>query len=181
MTRRRTTQAHPEAPWIREVLERYERRLTLYATRLLGDVERARDAVQDTFLRLCNQEREEIEARVAVWLFTVCRNRCHDVTRKESRMNHLEDEGVVETPGIAVAPAEAAEARDEVSRVLQTMTTLPEKQQEVLRLKFQHGLSYKEISRVTQDNIGTVGWLLHEGLKSLRGKLAASEIQGAEA
>ncbi len=172
---------HPDAPWIREVLERYERPLTLYATRLLGDVERARDAVQDTFLRLCNQERMTIEEGIAVWLFTVCRNLCCDVHRKEGRMSQLED-GVADATASATATPDALiETRDNLSRVMETITSLPEKQREVLRLKFQHGLSYKEISRVTQEKIGTVGWLIHEGLKGVREKLAASEVGGLRA
>ena len=42
--------------WIREAVARFEGPLALYATRLLGDAESARDVVQDTFLRLCSQE-----------------------------------------------------------------------------------------------------------------------------
>ena len=72
--------------WIRDALERFERPLTGYAQRLLGDLERARDAVQETFLRLCKQERDKVEEHLAQWLFTVCRNQTLDVLRKESRM-----------------------------------------------------------------------------------------------
>jgi len=181
MSRLSKSGAPPDSGWIRAVLTQHERSLTLYATRLLGDVERARDVVQETFLRLCNQEREVVEAKVDVWLFTVCRNLCHDVFRKESRMTSLEDTKAEERSETAATPVQAAETRDSLSHILETMTFLPEKQQEVLRLKFQHGLSYQEISRVTQESIGNVGWLLHVGLKSLRERLATSEIQGAEA
>ena len=56
----------------------------------------------------------------------------------------------------------------------------------MLRLKFRHGLSYKEISRVTQESIGNVGWLIHTGIKKLREELAAKEpsdegLEGAQA
>ncbi len=60
------------------------------------------------------------------------------------------------------------------------MESLPPKQQEVLRLKFQQGLTYREISQVTQESIGNVGWLLHKGLKSLKERLAGGEMQGVE-
>lgn len=39
--------------WIRSILDRYEGPLTRYVTRILGDVDLARDVVQETFLRLC--------------------------------------------------------------------------------------------------------------------------------
>ena len=45
--------------WIREAVARFEGPLAIYATRLLGDAESARDVVQDTFLRLCSQERND--------------------------------------------------------------------------------------------------------------------------
>jgi len=41
-------------------------------------------------------------------------------------------------------------------------------QQEVLRLKFQHGLSYRQIAEVTRLTVTNVGFLIHAGLKKLR-------------
>jgi RNA polymerase sigma-70 factor (ECF subfamily) len=49
---------------------------------------------------------------------------------------------------------------------------LPANQQEVIRLKFQSGLSYREISRVTGLTVSHVGVLIHTGLKSIRIKLS---------
>ncbi len=69
--------------------------LTRYATRLVGDPDRARDIVQDTFVKLMAQTAEAVEGHVAEWLFTVCRNRALDVLRKEGRMKRFE-EGQVE-------------------------------------------------------------------------------------
>ena len=48
------------------------------------------------------------------------------------------------------------------------LARLPENQQEVIRLKFQQGLSYKEISSVTGLSVTNVGFLIHTGLKRLR-------------
>jgi len=96
-------------------------------------------------------------------------------------MTSLEDEAARQVAGPWRGPAEEAETQDRYSQVLASMQGLPEKQQEVLRLKFQHGLSYKEISQLTEDSIGNVGWLLHKALKSLKDRLAGGEMQGVEA
>ena len=48
--------AELETDWIRDVLEEYQAALTRYAMRITGDLEKARDVVQDTFLKLCRQE-----------------------------------------------------------------------------------------------------------------------------
>jgi RNA polymerase sigma-70 factor (ECF subfamily) len=64
---------------------------------------------------------------------------------------------------------------------MEAMERLPENQREALRLKFQHGLSYKEIGRVTEESVGNVGWLIHTGLKKLREGLGSEEWKGIEA
>lgn len=168
--------------WIRAALARHERALVLYAARLLdGDVERGRDVVQEAFLRLCNQERSEVEGRTTEWLYTVCRRLAHDARRKETRMNRLSDEQAEHTPAGGPPPGAALEREDTLARVLAILGRLPQKQQEVLRLKFQHGLSYAEISRVTHESIGNVGWLIHVGIQKLRAELAADELKGVRA
>ena len=81
------------AGWIRSALERFEAPLTRYAYGITGDLERARDVVQDTFLRLCRASPAQIDGYIAPWLFKVCRNRALDVRKKEAREIPLEDGG----------------------------------------------------------------------------------------
>ena len=71
-------------------------------------------------------------------------------------------------PSAAPSPACEAERRDTHRRVLEALALLPRNQQEVVRLKFQNGLSYEEISRVTQLTVTHVGFLIHTALKKLR-------------
>jgi RNA polymerase sigma-70 factor (ECF subfamily) len=165
--------------WIRVAVDRFERPLTLYAARLLGDAEAARDVVQDTFLRLCTQDRETIEPRLAEWLFTVCRNRSLDVLRKESRMSQLTEEQVGARPSADPGPAELVERRESASEAVRLLDALPPNQRDVIRLKFQNGFSYQEISRISGHSVSNVGYLIHIGLKTLRGQLA--ELQPVRA
>ena len=75
------TSAWP-AEAVSALVDRYERPLLAYACRMLGgDWQGAQDAVQETFLRLCRENREKIESRVAAWLFSVCRSRVIDMQR----------------------------------------------------------------------------------------------------
>lgn len=94
----------PKADWVRGTLERYESPLLRYAACLTGDLEQARDAVQDTFLKLCEREPGEVEDRLAEWLFTVCRNRSLDLLRKQSRMKPLALEALDARPGPEPSP-----------------------------------------------------------------------------
>lgn len=158
--------------WIRAVVNQYERPLVLYATRLIGDLERARDVVQETFLKLCRQERGKVEPYLVEWLYTVCRNKVLDVRRKESRMVRLAEGEAVLKADTDASPGAAIEADEIKSRVLDLIGHLPEKQQEAIRLKFQHALSYRQISKVMELTTSYVGYLIHAGLKAMREKLA---------
>ncbi|HUT92280.1 MAG TPA: sigma-70 family RNA polymerase sigma factor [Thermoguttaceae bacterium] len=159
--------------WIRSVVDRYEGQLVRYAARITGDVERGRDVVQDAFLRLCREDRAQVDGHLAEWLFTVCRNRALDVKRKEKRMQSLPVDQAVKQPSGEPDQAIAAEVRDTADHVRRLLETLPENQQEVLRLKFQAGLSYREISRVTELSVSNVGYLIHTAIRKLRDKLQA--------
>lgn len=154
--------AHEE---IRSAVARYEGPLTGYAARILGDAEKARDVVQEAFLRLCAQDVSKLDGHLGEWLFTVCRNLALDQRRREKRMRSPKD---AEMEAAGTGPAEAAEGRT----ALAALGRLGEAQREVLRLKFQNGLSYREIAGVTGQSVSNVGFLMHEGLKALRRELA---------
>jgi RNA polymerase sigma-70 factor (ECF subfamily) len=160
-----------DGPWVRVAVDQFEGPLTRYAARLIGDADAARDIVQETFLRLCSQKRAEVEPRLAEWLFTVCRNRAFDVLRKESRMSRLSQEHVNHCQSAEPAPPDLAERRELAARAIDLLDSLPENQREVIRLKFQNGFSYLEISRISGQSVSNVGYLIHHGMKALRGLL----------
>src|SRR5215510_1855214 len=88
------------------LLRRFERPLLQYATRILGDPERARDVVQETFVELERNKRRQTDAAPAKWLFTVCRNRALNICRKEKRMTYLDEELLERKPGSDPSPNE---------------------------------------------------------------------------
>lgn len=67
-----------------------------------------------------------------------------------------------------VSAAEEAVAQEEQARALAELARLPATQQDVLVLRFQCGLSYKQIAEVTGLTVSYVGYLIHVGLKTLR-------------
>lgn len=162
--------------WVRAAAERFGRPLTLYTARVVGgDVERARDIVQEAFLRLCSQDERAVSGQLPQWLYAVCRNRALDVRRKERRMSLLDESQTDAFASDSPDPAQAAQHRDDAANVLALLGGLPANQQEVIRLKFQHGLSYKQIADVTRLSVSNVGFLIHTGLKTLRQRLNVNE------
>ena len=168
-------QDEERAGWIRLALSQFEGPLTRYALRIVGDVETARDVVQETFVRLCQAQREEVQDHLAQWLFTVCRNRALDVRRKESRMNQSPTLSAAESlPDRGVSPSEQAERKQTTDMVLRAVDALPENQREVIRLKFQNGMSYREISEITGLSVSNIGYLIHVSIRALRAELATN-------
>ena len=165
--------------WVRSAVDRYERPLLAYALRIVGgaDVERARDVVQETFARLCRQPPDaaaELNGRLAEWLYTVCRNAALDVRRKEKRMTPMLDTAADSFLSDAAPPDVVAETHDSTSHVLRLLSRLPENQQEVIRLKFQHHMSYRQISAITGHSESNVGFLIHTAIKTLRSMTTAT-------
>lgn len=143
--------------------------LTGYAAGLLGgDWERARDVVQDTFIKLHKQDPDLIKGKLKSWLYTVCRNRAIDVLRKENPMLTSGGEAFETLNDTMPSPDECAVSKERHAEVLKFLERLPANQKEVIRLKFQGDLSYKEIAEVTGLSVSNVGFLIHTGIKRLR-------------
>ncbi|MGC3959737.1 MAG: sigma-70 family RNA polymerase sigma factor [Verrucomicrobiota bacterium] len=164
-----------KAEWVRAALHEYEGALIRYAAQITGDLERARDVVQDTFLKLCAEDPARLDGHLREWLFTVCRNRARDVVRKEHRMKPLEDARLEITADGESSPADQAAANENSRQMERLVAALPDNQREVVRLKFQSGLSYKEISKVTDLSVSDVGFLIHTAMKTLRAEMQKEE------
>lgn len=159
---------------VQRALRDYEGPLVGYACSIVGDLDRARDVVQDTFIRLWDQDPARISENLKAWLYTVCRNRALDILRKQRRLVELDELTLDRTHDTGPTPGERLAAREAENEILRYVERLPASQREVIRLKFQADLSYKEISEVTGHSVTNVGFLLHTGLKRLRGLLAPS-------
>jgi RNA polymerase sigma-70 factor (ECF subfamily) len=70
-------------------------------------------------------------------------------------------------------PGRGLEAEETQAALLALIGKLPANQQEVVRLKFQSGFSYKEISRITELSVTNVGFLIHTAVTKLRSEFAA--------
>jgi len=175
----------PDANDLNSLLDRYERPLIRYAQSIVGDLENARDIVQDTFIRYVRLSEADDEGtppnsqpavpdagegrHLEAWLFTVTRNRALDHLRKFSRIIPMpipEDRQSLD-PG----PDEQLATQDAADWLLRLLDELTPNQRDVVRLKFQNDLSYQEIALITGLSATNVGFLLHVGLKKLRSLL----------
>lgn len=147
-------------------LDRFERPLISYAKEITGDLEAARDAVQETFLRLSKQDVTKLEPRLAPWLFFVCRNCALDHMRKVARFS--DDPVAEESASDDPSPDTKAMAAEDADHLRTLVSRLPQQQRELIKLKFEAGLSYKEMADTLKTSVSTVGVQLHEAMQTLR-------------
>lgn len=165
--------AHEDSGFLARIFAEQRGPLTRYAARFLGDPDRARDVVQDTFVKFMGQPAAAVDGHAVEWLFTVCRNRALDVLRKEGRMRRFGEGQVERVTTAEPRPGRLLERAETQELILRLIDRLPHNQQEVVRLKFQNGFSYKEISRITELSVGNVGFLIHTAVARLRAEFAA--------
>lgn len=134
----------------------------------------AGDVVQDTFERLLGEDRPKVEGHLRAWLFTVCRNRAIELRRRSDRAFSLAEDDEMTSPDSG--PEGAALEKEQRRALRETLDTLPERQREVVTLRFAGGLSYQEIAEVTKLSVGNVGFILHTALKTMRARMSAGDI-----
>ncbi len=165
----------PPAQWVAEVFARLEVPLVAYVRRQLwGDLETARDIVQDAFVKLCQEEWPYIEPHATAWLYRTCRNRAIDLSRREGRMSafHTGTDVASLQDRAGNGPDHRAEEGEQLDQLRAGLGQLTEQQQEVLRLRLHDGLSYRQIAEVTGLTTTNVGYHLHQAIAQLRTRLA---------
>lgn len=161
-----------QSKFVMAALDRYERPLTRYAQRLLGgDLATARDVVQHGFLKLCEQDHQTLEDRVAPWLYSVCRNRAIDLMRGRKREEPFDE---TQVSGLSYNghvpdgnPARIIEEAEILAQIRRLIDDLPEWQQEIVEL-WSQGFTSQEVGEIIGKNSGAVRIALHRAVKQLR-------------
>ncbi|QDU86414.1 ECF RNA polymerase sigma factor SigW [Planctomycetes bacterium Pla163] len=158
-----------------ELVRAHEAALLHHAIGLVGDRARAEDVVQEVFLKLAQKppvlpeevagDMDRERAQLRSWLHRVTRNACMDSLRTEKRRRRREEE--VAGAEATVGGMERVEEADTRAAVERGIERLPDDQREVVVLRLISERSYREIAEITGKKVGTVGWLISEGLRAL--------------
>ena len=152
-----------------QLVERYRDRYARYATRMLGSLDAAEDAVQDAFVRAFDQLAQCKEPDKFVgWFFLILRNRCFAERRRNRNSASLDAANGVAAADRSDGGAENAESRRALQRALLELT--PD-QREVFVLKHVEGLSYSEIAERLSTSVPSLKMRMHRAYDSLREQL----------
>jgi RNA polymerase sigma-70 factor (ECF subfamily) len=165
---------------IEELFAALESPLLAYALRLSRELTIAEDMVQEAFMRLHAQFDEVREPRR--WLYRTVHNLALNHLRDGSKIVPLKSETNEDgPPGSESAdpqplPDEQIVRLEGIGLVRLSLEILDERSRELIRLKFNEELSYKEISARTGLSVGNVGYVLHHALKAIAEELAKNGV-----
>ena len=170
----------PEWASVEEVFAALESPLLAYARRLLGDFGVAEDVVQDAFMKLHSQFHQVRTPQP--WLYRAVHNLAVDHQRRASRIvlmgdrSENEDAPANDAVDSQPMPDEQIARWEGIGLVRLVLETLDARSRELIRLRFEEDLSYKEIAERTGLTVGNVGYILHHALKAMALELEKTEV-----
>lgn len=157
----------------------YFRRVYGYVASRIGSSPDAEDVTADIFLRVIrnlDQLRNQQTTSFAAWLFTIARHATADYYR---RNGHVENPIPLETTEQLIAvdaqPDQAIIDSEDADRLYRLVIALPERQREVITLRYYGGLRNHEIATVLGIGEKTVAAYISRALSELQAKYVASQ------
>lgn len=156
------------------LVETYQGMVYNVALRMLGNVQAAEDATQNSFLHAFRSIRQFRGGSFRAWLFRIVTNACRDEMRAYQRHPASSLDAMLLNPAKEGLPngdesPEDHALRQELGRVIAAgIASLSEDQRWVVILSDIEGLSYEEIAAATSCSVGTVKSRLNRGRTRLR-------------
>jgi RNA polymerase sigma-70 factor (ECF subfamily) len=157
---------------------RYKRQVYVFALRMLGESDGAKDVVSGVFLKVY-ERRVQLEHadRFKSWLFAIARNDCLSYLRKEGITTRIEEE--YEDTTVA-PPSNDAETAEEAQLLAQAIARLKPEHREVIILREYEGMSYREIAEVLNESENVVKSRLFAARQQLYQYLRPILVEGEE-
>jgi RNA polymerase sigma-70 factor (ECF subfamily) len=135
-----------------EMIERYQRPLRYFISRLLDDAQASEDILQDTWLTVIGRIHglKKPEA-FSIWLYRIARNKVYQRLRRKKVWSELNEN--------ITAPNEFEDEAiplEDVAKVHECLKALRPEHKEVLMLRFLEQMSYQQMAVVLGCNLGTV-------------------------
>jgi RNA polymerase sigma-70 factor, ECF subfamily len=146
-----------------ELVRRYQRPITSYVFRLIGDYEASLDVTQEVFIKVYNSiARYSSEYKFSTWLYRIAHNAAVDhLRRNHVGTQSLESENAdgsyelqIESSG--PSPEQDHERREWRTEIDAVVRCLPPPYRDLILLRHSRDLSYDEIAEVTGLPLGTV-------------------------
>jgi RNA polymerase sigma factor (sigma-70 family) len=152
-----------------ESYQRYFPRLFAYVYARVGQVHLAEDLVADVFERAYTRA-DSLRSKEAysTWLFTIARNAIISHARKHSRETLVDPDVMGDiSPSTASVETEIL-AREEQNAVARLVLEFPQREQDIISLKFDAELSNHQIAEIMELSEPNVRVIIFRTLRKLR-------------
>ena len=158
--------------------ECYVNKIYNYIYYRVGNQHDAEDLTARTFHRALNHIERYVNqgAPFSAWLYRIAHNLVANWHRDQSRRKLISLEDIKLIIQRRDGPDQMTEQREEKDQLLAIIQRLPSERQQLLILKFAHGLSNAEIGQVMGRSEGAIKSLYHRTLLSLRETFEAEEL-----
>ena len=136
------------------LIQRHERQVLGLCTHMLGNLEDAKDAAQDVFLKLYQQlNRFDYERQFTPWLLTVVMNQCRDRIRARRPTEPVDD---LRLADVARDPEALARFAEQWALLKEAIASLPQRERAALEMRELEELSSAEVAArlgVTEETV----------------------------
>jgi len=168
-----------------ELVRRYQRPISAYVYRMVGNYESALDLTQEIFIKVYNSlRRYRSEFKFSTWIYKIAHNAAVDhlrrsSTREQSLVTGPEGD-TFELPieSARLTPEQESEQRERRVEIESVVRTLPANYRELIILRHSQDLSYEEIVEVTGLPLGTVKNRLFRAREMMRQQFVDRGITG---
>lgn len=148
------------------ILLLHERMVLRFAERLLGNVEDAKDAAQEVFVRLHRHlGRFREESQFGPWLYRVTANVCHDVRRRRKPVVPADE---IELFDPAPGPEQKLTAMQNHRLLMSALETLSSRERAAIVLRDMEGWTTAEVARILRSSETTVRSQISTGRVKIR-------------
>ncbi len=156
-----------------KLIKDYRIQLYSYLLRLCGDRMTAEDLFQETLIKVWKGFKSYNEQnKFSSWLFSIAHNVAVDSIRKESAKRNISSFEDVQTITSDSNPHNTFVEKETNELVMAAVSTLSEKQKQVFLLRQHSGMTFKEISKATNQPLNTVLGHMHYAVSRIRKKLS---------
>ena len=162
-----------DRPALHVLVERHTPRVNRIAAQLMGNVEDARDAAQESLVKLCTRLRQfRGDAQFTTWLHRLTTNTCRDLQeRTRAAFDRAPAASEDTLAGEDTDPATWSILGDVRRDLVRGLGSLPHDQRSAVVLRDVMGLSYEDVARAASMPVGTAKSYVHRGRKRLRSAL----------
>jgi len=168
-----------------ELVRRYQRPISAYVYRMVGNYESALDLTQEIFIKVYSSlRRYREEFKFSTWIYKIAHNSAVDhlrrnATREQSLvMGHDGDQFDLPVESTRLTPEQESERKERRGEIESVVRALPANYRELIILRHSQDLSYEEIVDVTGLPLGTVKNRLFRAREMMRQQFVEKGITG---